>query len=223
MTKVYVALALCTSIFFMSCFKSGKEFELPQQKITSDTLVSGSYWNFNIGDSHADVYQKAQELREEKSIKTISVVNNVFTNLAVIKNKLPLYHALFLDATTTTPNGVQLYFENGKVKSIYNNAGQLLSSWPWTTGSTHIIRPEDEVSTLYDKLVAIKDMAGYSPYFERLSMFYKDVATAYDVDMDLSSKWLFSSPVNEKVFLQVNFKFKNNAVDSIMVDRVETL
>ncbi len=223
MKKVLVAFLLCIGMIFTGCLKSNKDFGQPQQKITSDTIVNGNYWAFNIGDSHADIYTKAQELREEKKIKTISVVNNVFTNLTAIKDKLPLYHALFLDATTATANGIQLYFENGKVKNIYNNAGQLLSSWPWGAGSGNIIRSEDPVNTIYDKLVEIKKITEYSPYFQRMSMFYKDIATAYDVDMDQSSQWLFTSPVSEKVFLQINFKFKNYVVDSIMVDRVEEL
>ncbi|GEM_PF-3050085 len=224
MKKFYIGLALCTSLVYTGCFKGPKEVAPPKQTITSDTLISGNYWAFAIGDNHATIYSKVQDLREEKSINTIFVPNNIFTNLTAIKDKLPLYHTLYLDATQATANGVQLFFENGKVKNIYTNAGQLLNNWPWTGGADNqIIRVENEVSKIYDKLVNIKEMAGYGGYFEKMSLFYKDVKTDYDADMATSNKWVLSSPVSEKVFLRVNIKFNSSAVvDSIMVDRVET-
>lgn len=224
MSKVYVALALCSSVFFISCFKGSKGFDQPTQIVTSDTLTSGNYWGITVGDDHTTVYSKAQALSEEKNIKTISVVNNIFTDLAAIKDKLPLYHSIFLDASTASANGVQIFFENDKVKSIYNNAGQLLNSWPWDAVPNQSVQQNDAVSSLYNKLVNIKTLPAYSIYFQRLSLFYKNTKTAYDPDMGLSNKWILNSPVNEKVFLRVNIKFNAGAViDSIMVDRVETL
>lgn len=224
MLKVYAALALCSSVFFISCFKGSKGFDQPTQIVTSDTLTGGNYWGITVGDNHTDVYSKAQALREEKSINTISVVNNIFTDLAVIKDKLPLYHSIFLDASTASANGVQIFFENDKVKSIYNNAGQVLSSWPWDAVPGQSVQQNDAVSGLYNKLVNIKNMSAYSTYFQRLSLFYKNTWTAYDTAMSNSPKWILGSPLSEKVFLRVNLTFNTGGVvDSIMVDRIETL
>jgi hypothetical protein len=224
MTKVYVAIALCTTIFLSSCFKPSKRFEQPRQIVTSDTLTSGNYWGIAIGNSHTDVYSKVQALRLEKGITTISIANNVFNDLAVVKDKLPLYHSIFLDGTTASANGVQLFFENDKVKSIYTNAGQLLNSWPWDMPSSQSVQLESPVSGLYDKLVAIKNLPAYNVYFQRISLYYKNIKTGYDEAMSNHAKWFFTSPVNDKVFLRVNLKFSAGAVvDSIMVDKVETL
>lgn len=224
MSKVYVALASCITIFFISCFKAPKGFDPPTQIVTSDTLTTGNYWGIAVGDNHTTVYSKTQSLREEKSINTISVVNNIFTSLAAIKDKLPLYHSLFLDASTASANGVQIFFENDKVKSIYTNAGQLLNNWPWNTAPSQSIYQQDAVNSLYDKLVTIKSMPSYDVYFQRLSLFHKNTKTAYDADMSSSPKWILTSPLSEKVFLRVNLTFNaGSVVDSIMVDRIETL
>lgn len=224
MYKVYAAFAWCALLFCSSCFKGPKGFEEPQQVVTSDTLTSGDYWGIAVGDHHTDVYNKAKAFSTEKNISIISVPNNIFTDLATVKDKLPLYRSIFLDAATATPNGVQVYFENNEVKNIYNNTGQLLNGWPWNVTPAQAIKPADPVSGLYDKLVAIKAIPEYNVYFQRLSLFYKNIKTDYDPDMRFANKWFFVSPINDKVYLRVNLKFNVGAiVDSIMVDRVETL
>jgi len=209
MIKLAAALALFLSIVFTSCMKgsSGTNDPNPYRPIEKDTVSTGQLWGLTIGEASSDVYAMLQDIRTERQITYVGVIGNVFSDLSLIQEKIPLYNSLFMDETTGTPTGIQLGFEASKVKLIYMNNGTPLAKWPSINDFQDGITVGDSISTLYNKLVAIKNVAVYGDKLQRLSLFDKNLTTAFDPGMANSTQWqVVTTTVNKRwQLLELNF------------------
>lgn len=208
MIRLAAALALFLAMF-TSCMKgtSGTNDPNPYRPIERDTVRTGQLWGLTIGETAEDVYAVLQDIRTDRQITYVGIVGNVFSDLSAIQNKIPLYNSMFMDETTGTSTGIQLGFEASKIKVIYMNNGTPLTKWPSITDFQNGITVGDSVSTLYNKLVAIKSVAVYGDKLQRLSLFDKNVTTAFDPAMANSTQWqIVTSTVDKKwKLLELNF------------------
>lgn len=187
---------------------------LPPKILSSDTLRTGQLWGLAIGQPVADSYAKIQALSAEKNINTLVVVNNVYTTLDSLQTRLPLYTSLYLDSKIGSSTGIQVNFINGEVSVMYTNDGVKLAKWPTSTNTNATIKVGDNIAGIYQKLVNIKKTA-YANKLERISIFYKDIASAYDTQMSVSPQWYFGSVINDKTYNRVQLNISAGKIVSI--------
>ncbi|MBK0379653.1 hypothetical protein [Mucilaginibacter segetis] len=218
MKKLYIFLLV--SAAFFSCKKentgNGIIIDPPAAKIISqDTLTSGQFLGLTIGQTSTGIYATIQANKTTQQISYLNVVGNVFTQLDSLKDRLPLYTSILLDEQKGTGTGIQIYFENDKVKSIWTNDGIQLNKWPVGNSTNATIAVNDQISTIYQKLVNIKKIASYANKFERLSIFSKDINKVYDPAMSASTQWYFTSVINSRQYNVVQLNFNANTLTSI--------
>lgn len=207
-------------VMFSSCIKdeivTGPIVEpVPPKVLSCDTIITGQLWGFAIGQSSASVYAKAQEVKLERKIAYMSVVGNVFTSLESLENKIPLYLSIYLDQTVGTSTGIQIYFANNTVKSIWTNDGKQMNKWPANTSANSSIIKGDQVSEVYTKLANIKTIGAYANKFERISMFEKDIAKPYDDQMTNSRLWYINGDMDDKSYYHLELNFTAGKLVSI--------
>lgn len=202
----------------LSCSKRG-QINGPDpnepQIISQDTVLSGSLWEFNIGEAADEIYSTIQNVKTDRQIKYLGIINNIFTDVQLLEGRLELYNALFLDETSGTPEGIQIYFEYDKVKSIYKNNGEALGNWPVTFQGNAVVRIGDSIKHIYQPLLAISATPANSPKFQRMSLFQKNVDKGYDPPMEYSPKWQFTSKISDKRFWLVDLNFTAGVLSSM--------
>ncbi|MDT3404221.1 hypothetical protein [Mucilaginibacter terrae] len=214
-------LVLLTGLSLAACIKEKDNNEItgpepmPEKVLSRDTIKSGQLWGFAIGQTSAQVYAKAQEISVERKIAYMSVVGNVFTSLEPLENKIPLYTTILLDQTIGTGTGIQIYFADNKVKSMWTNDGVQMGRWPVVTGSNSSIAVEDHINDVYAKLVNIKKISAYANKFERISMFDKDFSKAYDPQMAASRLWYVNGNIDDKQYYRLELNFVAGKLVSI--------
>lgn len=219
MKKLLLILLIGTSL--TACIKekdnnkiTGPE-PVPEKILSRDTIKSGQFWGFAIGQSSANVYANVQDVKDERKIGYIGVVGNVFTSLGPLENKIPLYTTILLDQTIGTGTGIQIYFANNKVKSIWTNDGMQMAKWPVVTGSSSSVAVGDNINDIYAKLVNIKNISTYANKFERISMFDKDFSKAYDPQMAASRLWYINGNIDDKKYYRLELNFTEGKLVSI--------
>jgi hypothetical protein len=221
MTKSFF---LCITILSLySCRKENRELPRPQiitdpvqpAILEQDTVYSGDFWGIRIGDSPEEIHTAIQQVKTDRQIGGLVIVSNIFTRLAEIETRIPLYNGLFMDEFQGTNTGVQIAFADGTVKSIYLNSGQQLTRWPDNAAIGPQIQTGDEIKTIYNKLVLINKLDAYKNKFERLSLFYKNLSTAYDSRMSVSPQWYFGAQITDKKIYQVKLNFVNSRLFSV--------
>jgi hypothetical protein len=195
--------------------ETGGPDPIPPKLISSDTLTTGGQWGIAIGQTSAEIYAKVQAMRGERGITYMGIVNNVYTDLESLENKIPLYSSVYLDETKGTGTGIQLNFADDKVKSIYTNDGVQLNMWPIGNGASATVAVGDPVDAIYQKLVNIKNKGTYANKFERMSIFFKDVTKAYDPQMSASPQWYFATTVSDKRYKFVQYIFTAGKLSAI--------
>ncbi len=93
-------------------------------KVVRDSIETGSYLNIAIGEEAASVYPKIQALQSAKGVSGLSVVSNTFSDLAPLRDRIPLYQYILLDQQQGTDSGVQITIEDQTVNAIYLNSGK---------------------------------------------------------------------------------------------------
>jgi hypothetical protein len=217
MRKLYTFLL--AAVLFTACKKADTNdriiVEPPYQKlISSDTLTSGQLFGLTIGQTSADLYAKLQQVQAAEKIGGLSIVNNVFSSIDSLKTRLPLYTGIFMDEERGTSTGVQLSFENNKVKAIFLNDGTKLTRWPVFFAQNATIAIGDPVD-IYQKLVNIKKNPASAKKLERLSIFFKDNNKPYDPQMSASPQWYFVSTRSAKRYVYVTLNFTAGKLVSI--------
>lgn len=225
MKKLYTFLL--AAVLFTACKKEdnedGKIIEPPYQKlIASDTLTSGQLFGLAIGQTGVELYAKLQQVQATEKIGGLSIVNNIFTSIDSLKTRLPLYTGIFMDEAIGTSTGVQLSFENNKVKTIFFNNGTQLTRWPVGFAQNATIAVGDPVDDIYQKLVNIKKNPLSAKKLERLSIFFKDNHKPYDPQMSASPQWYFISTVSPKRYIYVSLNFTAGKLVSIYTAEFES-
>jgi hypothetical protein len=188
---------------------------IPPKVLSRDTITTGQLWGFAIGQSSSSVYAKAQEVKVERKIAYMSVVGNVFTSLESLENKIPLYLSIYLDQTVGTSTGIQIYFTNNTVKSIWTNDGAKMNKWPSNTVDASTVAVGDQIGDIYSKLVNIKKLSAYANKFERISVFEKEITKPYDDQMTNSRLWYINGDVDDKSYYQLELNFTAGKLVSI--------
>jgi hypothetical protein len=226
----HVLYLFLISVLFGSCKKDQIVSKNPAQQdarptkiITSDTLTSGQLWGLNIGDTITNVYKTIQYIQTEKRINYLGIVGNVFTGIDQLESTIPLYTSIFLDEKNGTENGIQIYFQNNKVSAIWTNAGAELSKWPSNTDKASTIEKNAPIENIYSTLNNIKRISAFTNKFERISLFYKDINKAYDIQMSKSPQWHFTATVNDKRYYVVHLNFSAGILTSIYSTLYEQL
>jgi len=225
MKKIYTFLL--AAVLFTACKKAELDdriiIEPPYQKqISSDTLTSGQLFGLAIGQTSVELYAKLQQIQVAEKIGGLSIVNNIYTNIDSLKTRLPLYTGLLMDEEKGTSTGVQLSFENNKVKSIYLNNGEMLTRWPIGFTQNTTIAVGDPVDDIYQKLVNIKKNSAFAKKLERLSIFFKDNNKPFDPQMSASPQWYFVSTISAKRYNYVSLNFTAGKLVSIYTTVFET-
>ena len=217
MKKVYILLLAAG--LFTGCKKAevdNKIVEPPYQvQISSDTLTTGQLFGLTIGQTSVELYAKIQQIQAAEKIGGLSIVNNIYTSIDSLKTRLPLYTGIFMDEAIGTSTGVQIGFENNKVKTIYLNNGEMLTRWPFGFGQNATIALGDPVDDIYQKLVNIKKNPIPAKKLERLSIFFKDSNKPFDPQMSASPQWYFISTISAKRYNQVSLNFTAGKLVSI--------
>lgn len=211
-------------VFFVACNKESSDYVNPPDPpmyaiIKSDTITTGNLWNLRIGDIFTSVYTAIQN---DTNIHYLSILNNSYTNLNDIKDRICLYSAIYMDETIGTSSGIQIYFKNNKVESIWTNDGKKLNTWP--AGFNHSVNIGDSIDNIFENLVSIKKVNQYAKKLERISLFTKDIFKPFDNGvMDTSKYWQLTSNIDGgKTLHNVTLRFTNNKLDTIYNDILGT-
>jgi hypothetical protein len=218
MKKIYIFLLIIG--VFTACKKAEVDDRVGpeppfQKQISSDTLTSGQLFGLTIGQTAMELYTKIQQIQVAEKIGGLSIVNNVYTSIDSLKTRLPLYTGFFMDEEQGTSTGVQLGFENNKVKTIFLNNGAMLTRWPAGFAQNTTISVGDPVEGIYSKLVNIKKNPTPAKKLERLSVFFKDNNKPFDPQMSASPQWYFISTISAKKYNHVSLNFEAGRLVSI--------
>ncbi|MDQ6477914.1 hypothetical protein [Dyadobacter sp. LHD-138] len=222
MKSNFIAI-LFLSLLASSCIK--EETEVPpivcdcfsNHVIGKDSLTSGSYLGLEINKEAADVYTALEQLRDTKNVQYLNVVNNIFSGLSQLKDRIPLYQSIFLDEQKGTDSGVQISFEKNKVSKIFLNSGRQLSQWPTSANAETAIRTGDDVTSLYARLLKINKLSAYVNKFERISLFTKDMSLKYDPILGQSPQWYFTHIPGDKLMDLIHLNFKDGKLVKINI------
>lgn len=225
MKKIYTFLL--AAVLFTACKKAELDdriiIEPPYQKqISSDTITNGQLFGLAIGQTSVELYAKLQQIQVAEKIGGLSIVNNIYITIDSLKTRLPLYTGLLMDEEKGTSTGVQLSFENNKVKRIYLNSGEMLTRWPLGFTQNTTIAVGDPVDDIYQKLVNIKKNSAFAKKLERLSIFFKDNKKPFDPQMSASPQWYFVSTISAKRYNHVSLNFTAGKLVSIYTTVFET-
>ncbi|MEZ0484419.1 hypothetical protein [Fibrella aquatica] len=187
-------------------------------RIVRDSVKTGAYLDITIGENAATAYVKIQTLHTTKDVTYLNIVGNVFADLSLLKERIPLYQYIVLNQKLGSDSGVQITLESQRVKSIYLNSGQQLTQWPEKQKATLSVRVGDAVSGLYDKLIKVRSIDRYANKFENILLLTKNLSTRYDEAMSLSPQWYFGYSTGQDQMDQIQVHFQEGKVHKIYVD-----
>lgn len=222
-TRAFLFL-LFPFLFFVGCEKEQLEdpiiIEPPFDLLLleTDSISSGEKLGITIGSKAFEVYQMIRDIREEHRIGGLQLVGNIFSAVADLADRLPLYKQLLFDEQTGTGSGIQLYFEQGKVASIWTNNGDKLSQWPQNPFAKAYIAVNDPVGSVHKRLQTISTTKQYAKKFERLSLFAKDLDKAYDPIMGELNEWYFAIAEEEHHLRIYHFYFDGGKLVAIKTE-----
>lgn len=223
--NAWVSLSLALAL--VSCLPSdnqtiqptGPEPE-PLSLIARDTLTTGTYLSFTIGETAAATYTSFTGLQEPILVNYLNMVSNIFSGMDGMEDKLALYHTILLDEKRGTDAGVQITIEKGLVKSLYLNSGKMLQKWPVDFKSS-AIRIGDKADILYGKLKGISSHKSYRNKFESVNLITKDLARDYDPGMADSPQWYFAYTKDDDKMEVVKLNMNAGLLTSIIVEQYQ--
>ncbi|MBI0398790.1 hypothetical protein [Cyclobacterium marinum] len=189
--------------------------------ISTDTISSGDYKQFSIGTNAEHTYAAVNLFKEEIGLDYMNVVSNIYSDLAELEEKLPLYHYIFMDEEKGTSTGVQLGIKEDRIATIFLGNGEELEKWP-TDLSKSAIRKGDEVTTLFDKLKTISQNDKYKKKFEAINLLTKDLSKPYDSQMSQSPQWYFGYTLTDNKMDVVKLNFEEGILKNIIINHFET-
>jgi len=140
-------------------------------RVSQDTITTGGHLGVEVSANADQAYAALQKIQTATGLQYVNVVSNIFSNVNQLDNRIHLYQSILLDEQKGTDSGVQITFEEGKVKSIYLNNGNKLTQWPLKENASTSVRVGDQANAVYGKLVNIQRKNSYANKFERISLF----------------------------------------------------
>lgn len=185
--------------------------------ISTDTIRSGRYLGFTIGEKADEIYKLVVALQASQGVTYLNVVGNVFDGLAGLEERMPLYQTILLDERRGTDAGVQLSLEEGRVKNIFLNSGKKLNQWPEKPRALPAIKLGDEAELLFPKLEKISVDKAYTNKFERISLLTKDLSKDYDHHMAGAPQWYFAYTLEDNKMDEVKLNFEEGKLKEILI------
>lgn len=221
MKQVHLAYILFVSmLFIIACEKEETENPIivePQQwrEVAKDSVSIGMAEGFTIGANAIETYRVVQQ-RLQIHTPNVQVVSNIYHKMEDLAGKIGLYNALLFDEEKGTSTGVQLYFENDRIKSIYTNDGKQLNSWPNSNFSPMRVSVGMEINRVYPQLLALSSISQYAPKFQRISLFSKNTNKDFDPDMAQSPQWYFAHSEVDGKQKRIHLYFKEGKLQSVV-------
>lgn len=222
MKKVHLACGLFLGILFViGCEKQETENPIivePQtwREVAKDSISSGTAAGFTIGSNAKETYQTVQQVLQPHT-PNVQVVSNIYHKMEDIVGKIGLYNALLFDEEKGTSTGVQLYFEDDHIKSIYTNDGKQLNSWPNNNFSPMRVSVGMPVDRVYPQLLALSSISQYAPKFQRISLFSKNTNKDFDPAMTQSPQWYFAHSEADGRQKRIHLYFQEGKLQSVVV------
>jgi hypothetical protein len=157
-----------------------------------ETISKGSKWGIQVGSPHADVYAQLQKLGKEKGFNEVEIINQQsFSSPEKIQHSLDLYQTISLQNNNGALERIVIQFNKDKVSMIITGGTNTnnFSKWPQDVPDEISIHENDDVSKVYDKLLAIYQTTKYNNYEIRLSN--KSLEKPFDLDMANYDEWNF--------------------------------
>jgi hypothetical protein len=180
--------------------------------IGTDSIRSGEY----IGLGHAEVYSK---LQREMNLEHLNIVSNSVSTFDDLVVRLPLYNYLAFDYHPGSDQGVQIWMENRKVKSIYLNSGKKLGQWP--ERESEAIRVGENSKAVAEKLIKLQKRAKYNAIFEHTMLYVKDMQEAYDSRLVDTPQWYYTKEISSGRLNVYQIHFRERVVDYILVNKMQ--
>ena len=224
-----ILILLAVSALFQSCLNIddpdvGPIVEPPQMiLLKKDSLTSGKHYGIAIGQTGSAAYPTLQGIRDSLEVDYLNLVSNKVTDFSTLKARLPLYSYFTFDEKTGTSNGVQLWFENRKLKSIYLNSGKRLGQWPENISASEAVRGGESREITAGKIQTLQNDARYKFRFEHSMLGVKTLHEPYDPEMKGTPQWYFGYRVDKKHTNYVKVHFREDKVAYIIVEYMLTL
>lgn len=188
------------------------------QLISTDTISSGSYLGFTIGEDAEETYSHVNALKVSPGVTYLNIVGNVFDGLTGLEERMHLYQTIFLDRKPGSDSGVQLTLTDGRVSSIFLNSGKELTQWPEKPHLLPAVRLGDGATALYPKLEKISADKAYRNRFEYVSLLTKDLSKPYDPPMADAPQWYFAYTLEDNRMDEVKLSFEEGRLKEILVN-----
>lgn len=225
--KTFVLCAL--PLIFNSCLdaedKDIKPVVEPPETVLlkKDSLTTGKHYGITIGQTATAVYPGVQTLHDSLDVNYLNLVSNFVTDFSTLKERLPLYSYMTFDAKPGSSGGVQLWFENRKLKSIYLNSGKRLGQWPENINASEAVREGESSEVTAEKLISLQGNSRYKSRFEHAMLGVKTLQEAFDPAMKTTPEWYFGYRVDERHTNYVHVHFSEGKVIYILVNHMKTL
>jgi hypothetical protein len=191
------------------------------QLVSTDTIGSGSYMGFTIGEKAEEIYVHVTALQASEGVTYLNVVGNVFDGLGGLEGRMPLYQLIFLDQKPGSDSGVQLALTDGRVSSIFLNSGKELTQWPEKPRLLPAVQVGDAAEALYPKLEQISADKSYRNMFEYVSLLTKDLSKVYDPHMADAPQWYFAYLLEDHKMDEVKLNFEEGRLKEILVNHYQ--
>lgn len=191
--------------------------------VRKDSLTSGKHYGIMPGQTASAAYAGIQVNYDSLGVNYLNLVANFVTDFSTLKERLPLYAYMTFDEKTGTHDGVQLWFEDKKLKSIYLNNGQRLGRWPENISASESVREGESSELIAEKLKVLQSDSRYKLRFEHTMLGVKMLNEAYDPEMEGTPEWYFGYKVGEDFMNYVHIHFKEGKVAYIIVNHMKTL
>ncbi|HZH54487.1 MAG TPA: hypothetical protein VFD72_02450 [Sphingobacteriaceae bacterium] len=219
--KISGLLIGLTFMFLISCEKTtvGPEIMGPEPEplfvLEKDSISEGALLGIRIGKTASEVYYAAQMTLSEHENNHLYIVRPGFSAVEEVRDLIPLYNSLYFDQVPGSSKGIQVYFENDRIQSIWTNDGKKLKEWPTSPFHRTRIKVGDPTHSIYTNLEKLSKVGTYSKFFERLTLSDKNVNRAFDPSISQASEWYFMIPLLEEQFKIYHLSFEEGVLMKI--------
>lgn len=188
--------------------------------VSIDSITAGDYRGIQIGSQSDEAFAVLENYRKNKLVTYQSAVNNYFSDITELKNKIQFFENLTLDEKMDTPTGVQVILEGGQVKSLTLNSSKVLRQWPESASTNEAVQLSDKSDVLYNKLVALSTKTQYANKFQKIVLTTRYTYAIYD-PIKAKLPWSFVYWTLPDLGEEIQVYFKDDKVLYIMVRRFE--
>jgi len=199
----------------------GPEPEPAIRFLGRDSITVGDYRGIFINSPADDAFTVLEDYREAKKVAYLGAVNNYFSDVTDLENRIHLFDWVVLDEEFDTDSGIQIQLEAGKVKSLTLNNRRELTKWPETADSKAAVQIGDQSQELYNKLVALSKQTEFANKFERIVLSTRYTYALYNPEK-AELPWTFMYlPQPQGTIEEARIYFKDKKVHYIIVNRFE--